>query len=99
MLLAVHGLEGGAYGVAIQQLLDRETTRAVSLGAVYACLDRLEAKGLVASRMVAGTAARGGRSRRMFQLTAAGSRTLAALRALRERLYAAGTPRTSRGRA
>ena len=87
VLLAIHGLRDGAYGVAIQQLLERETTRRVTLGAVYACLDRLESKELVHSEMSAGTAARGGRSRRMFRLSPEGARTLTALRAVRDRLY------------
>ncbi|MEX2272240.1 MAG: PadR family transcriptional regulator [Vicinamibacterales bacterium] len=99
VLLAIHGLSRDAYGVAIQQLLQRETTRSVSLGAVYACLDRLEAKGLVTSQMTDGTSARGGRSRRMFRLSPEGARTLASLRELRARLYGAARPRTFRGRA
>jgi DNA-binding PadR family transcriptional regulator len=80
-------------------LLERETTRRVTLGAVYACLDRLEAKGLVRSAMRAGTAERGGRSRRMFQLVPEGVRTLNTLREVRDRLYGATRPRASRGRA
>src|SRR5437016_3042059 len=87
VLLAVHGLGSTAYGVSIQQLLERETTRDVSLGAVYASLARLEAKGLLRSAVVAGTPIRGGRSRRAFALTVEGVRTLASLRDVRDRLY------------
>ncbi len=87
VLLAVHGLGDQAYGVAVQQLLERETGRAISLGPVYAALDRLEVKGVVRSEMQAGTPRRGGRSRRVFGLTADGVRALAALRRIRERLY------------
>ena len=99
VLLAVHGLDGQAYGVSVQQLLDRETHRAVSLGAVYAALDRLEGKQLVVSQMAPGTAMRGGRSRRVFQLSAEGVRSLDAIRRVRERLYTAGRARTTRSRA
>jgi hypothetical protein len=42
VLLAIQGLAEDAYGVAIKLLLDRETRRDVSLGAVYAALDRLQ---------------------------------------------------------
>jgi len=87
VLLAVHGLGDEAYGVSVQQLLERETTRSVSLGAVYACLDRLEHKGLVRSALAPGTPVRGGRSRRAFGVTATGLRTLTSLQKLRERLW------------
>ena len=97
VVLTVHGLEGDAYGVSIQQRLEAETTRRVTLGAVYAALDRLEAKGLLRSQVAAGTAVRGGRSRRLFRVTAEGLRTLEALRHIRERLYRAAGPRFARG--
>ena len=46
VLLAVAGLDD-AYGVSIKAVLDRETKRDVTIGAVYAALDRLEDKALV----------------------------------------------------
>lgn len=87
ILLAIHGLGEGAYGVAVQQFLDREASRRTSLGAVYAALDRLEAKGLLRSEMTEGSPVRGGRRRRVFIVTREGARTLLALRRVRERLY------------
>lgn len=98
VLLAVHGLSTDAYSVTVQDLLERETTRSVSLGAVYAALTRLEAKGLLTSAVVDGEAIRGGRSRRTFALTSTGTRTLASLRRVRDRLYRAGA-RPVKGRA
>ena len=89
VLLTIHGLEDDAYGVSIKSRLDRETKREISLGAVYAALDRLEAKGLVESALTPGAPVRGGRSRRAFLVTAEGRRTLRYLRALRERLWRA----------
>jgi PadR family transcriptional regulator len=97
VLLAVHGLGEEAYSVPVQELLERETTRSVSLGAVYAALTRLEEKGLLRSVVVAGEAVRGGRSRRAFALTPTGTRTLNALRQVRDRLYRAGA-RAARSR-
>src|SRR6187549_1920299 len=87
VLLAVHGVGDEAYGVAIQQMLERETNRTVSLGPVYTVLDRLEVKGLVRSTMTAGTPTRGGRSRRIFRLTPGGSRALTSMQQIRARLY------------
>jgi PadR family transcriptional regulator PadR len=99
VLLAVHGLGEGAYGVSVQQLLEGETSRNVSLGAVYAALDRLDTKGLLRSALAAGTAVRGGRSRRAFALTPSGTRALEAVRRIRDRLYRAFPVRPARGRA
>lgn len=87
VLLAVQALGGGAYGAAIQALLERDTTRAIALGAVYAALDRLEDKGCLTSTVQPGTAVRGGRRRRAFALTLAGGQSLVELRRVRERLY------------
>jgi DNA-binding PadR family transcriptional regulator len=87
VLLAVRGLNDDAYGMAVQQVLEVETGRSVALGPVYTVLDRLEGKGLVRSTMVEGTPTRGGRSRRVFTLSAAGSRALTSLQQIRARLY------------
>ena len=94
VLLAIRHLQEAAYGVSIQRLLERETHRKVSIGAVYATLDRLEAKGLVRSAMTAGEPIRGGRSRRGFVLLARGQRAIEQVRQLRERLWRPG-PATS----
>jgi PadR family transcriptional regulator PadR len=70
----------------------------VTLGAVYAALDRLEQKGLLRSTTTEGTPVRGGRSRRVFTLTARGLRTIDALRGIRNRLYGALGTKPARGR-
>ena len=87
VLLAIRHLKDAAYGVSIQRLLEQETNRHVSIGAVYAALDRLEAKGLVRSAMTAGEPVRGGRSRRAFVISARGQRAIEEVRQLRERLW------------
>lgn len=93
-LLAVAGLGDEAYGVAIKEMLDRETSRDVSIGAVYAALDRLEDKGLVSSGDVQGAAVRNGRRRRSFAVTPRGHRALREMRAVRDRLWRAAFART-----
>jgi DNA-binding PadR family transcriptional regulator len=87
LLLAVHGLGPDAYGVSVQQLISQESGRRVSLGPVYTALARLEGKGLLRSHSVAGSAERGGRRRRVFELLPAGLRAVRHLQRLRERLY------------
>jgi PadR family transcriptional regulator, regulatory protein PadR len=67
-----------AYGVPIWRELETRTGRRVSLGAVYKTLDRLEAKRLLRSARGQPSAERGGRSKRVYQLTAAGLRALRA---------------------
>ena len=76
VIVALIRLGSGAYGRAILVEVERRLARDVSAGAVYATLERLEAKGLASSKLAPGTAIRGGRARRYFVPTAAGVRAL-----------------------
>jgi DNA-binding PadR family transcriptional regulator len=87
VLLAVARLEGDGYGVTIRREIERRTGRSPALGAVYATLDRLEAKGALRSREGDKTPVRGGRARRHFALTAEGARALREARAALDRLW------------
>ena len=83
VMLAVLRTGDEAYGMNVRRELESVTGRDVAIGAVYATLDRLEAKGLVASTR-SGT---GASSRRLFAVTALGARGLAESRMMRERLW------------
>ena len=72
VMLALVRLSGDAYGVSVRRELEARTGRDVSIGAVYATLDRLETKGYVRSRLGHPTAERGGRSKRFFNVTGKG---------------------------
>ncbi len=72
VVLALLRLEDRAYGVTVRQEIEFRTKREVSIGAVYATLDRLESKGYVKSRRGDPTPERGGRSKRFFRVTAKG---------------------------
>ena len=72
VLLAVLRLDDQAYGVTVRREIELRTRREVSIGAIYATLDRLEAKGYVQSRAGGPTPERGGRSKRFFRVTAQG---------------------------
>ena len=61
-----------AYGMSIRQELEEETSRSVSIGAVYATLERLEQKGFVKSWLGEPRPERGGRARRHFKISGAG---------------------------
>ena len=76
VLIALIRLGHGAYGVTLCDEIAGRARRAVSLGAVYKTLDRLETKGLVASRLGEPTAERGGRRKKHFKVLAAGQRAL-----------------------
>jgi PadR family transcriptional regulator, regulatory protein PadR len=90
ILLALLRLEDRAYGVTVRQEIELRTHRDVSIGAVYATLDRLETKGYVTSRLGDPTPERGGRSKRFFRVTAKGvaavSHTHRALQSMTEGL-------------
>jgi DNA-binding PadR family transcriptional regulator len=72
VLLEVLRLDKQAYGVTVRREIEVRTKREVSIGAIYATLDRLEAKGYVQSRSGDPTPERGGRCKRFFRVTAQG---------------------------
>jgi DNA-binding PadR family transcriptional regulator len=74
ILLAVIHLGDQAYGVPISREIERNRGRDVSVGSVYAALERLENKGLVSSSFGDPTPERGGKAKRFFQVTQAGLR-------------------------
>ena len=80
MLSAVAGglaqLGPDAYGMTVRREIETRVGRNLSIGAVYATLERLEAKGYVSSIIGEPTAARGGRAKRHFRVEAAGQRAL-----------------------
>lgn len=86
VLLAVLRLGSDAYGMEVRREIERCTGRDVSTGAVYATLDRLEGKGFVASEVGDPTPERGGRARRIFEVTAAGSHAVREARRILARL-------------
>lgn len=79
VMLAVLRTASEAYGMLVRRELEAVTGREFAIGAVYATLDRLDAKGLVESSRADG--------RRVFAVTAHGARSLAHTRDLRERLW------------
>lgn len=88
VLLAVLRLGENAYGAKIRQTVAEATERDVSIGAVYATLDRLEHKGYLKSWQGEATPERGGRAKRYFRVEGAGVRALNDTAAARNRLAA-----------
>ncbi len=87
LLLAVIHLGDEAYGVPISRQLESHRGREVSLGSVYAALERLEAKGLIVSTLGDPTPERGGKAKRYFRITKEGLRQVHETRRVLTRLW------------
>ena len=74
LLLAIIQLGDEAYGVPIARELERHRGREVSVGSVYAALERLESKCLIESSLGDPTPERGGKAKRYFKITKEGLR-------------------------
>ncbi|HLJ47649.1 MAG TPA: helix-turn-helix transcriptional regulator [Bryobacteraceae bacterium] len=76
VLIALLRLDNEAYGMSVRREIQERTGRSVSIGAVYATLERLEAKSYVSSFVGDATAERGGRAKRFFRIESDGKRAL-----------------------
>lgn len=79
VMLALLRLKDDAYGMGVRREIEERTGRSVSIGSVYATLDRLDAKGLAKAEPRLDDA---GRARKNFVLTRRGAK------AMRERMDA-----------
>ena len=87
VLLAVMRLGDDAYGRRILGEVQARLDRQVSAGAVQITLGRLEQKGLLASKLGAGTEVRAGRPRRYYSVAPAGQRALSEAHAASDSLW------------
>jgi DNA-binding PadR family transcriptional regulator len=87
VLLAIIRLKDEAYGRAILREVEIRIGRDVAPGAVQATLERLENKGLVKSRLGAGTPIRAGRPRRFYRAEPQGIAALNDARTTVEQLW------------
>ena len=92
ILLAVWKLGGDAYGASILDYLQRQTVREWSIAGVYAPLKRMAKNGLLRSITGRPTPERGGRRKRVYELTAKGVRTLQASHSEYESMWAGVSP-------
>jgi len=86
-MLAVARLGTEAYGAAIRDELAEVAGRQVSVPTVYVTLIRLEEQGLVRSSAQPPAQGRGGRARRVFELTPSGWGALHEARAAADRMW------------
>lgn len=87
ILLIVGVLYPNAYGLNIRQEVRKQSGRKASIGAVHSALNRLEEKGFLKSDLADATHERGGRRKRLFQITAAGRTALETNHELRNSLW------------
>ncbi len=92
VLLAVLRLGKNAYGVTVWEEIEKRTGRSVMIGAVYATLDRLEAKRYISSKVGDPTPERGGKAKRFFKITAQGSAALERSRKILANMWAGLDP-------
>jgi PadR family transcriptional regulator, regulatory protein PadR len=77
VMTAILTLGDNAYGVTIHAKVEElSRPRKVARGAVYATLDRMEDKGLIASWLSDPTPERGGRSKRHYRIEKSGEKAL-----------------------
>jgi DNA-binding PadR family transcriptional regulator len=76
ILLATLRVGDEAYGVPIAREIEKTGGRSVALAAVYAALERLERNGLVTSTLGEATPERGGRAKKIFEVTNDGLRAV-----------------------
>jgi DNA-binding PadR family transcriptional regulator len=88
VLLSVRQLGDDAHGAAIQEVLAATAGREVTLGAIYAALDRAQRKGLARSWLGEPTSVRGGRAKRHYRVTQGGEAALEENRRVRQLLWA-----------
>jgi PadR family transcriptional regulator, regulatory protein PadR len=72
VIVALIRLGDEAYGVPILLEMEEHSGRDIAVGSVYAALERLQDRGLVASRVGEPTRERGGRAKRYFKVTGRG---------------------------
>lgn len=89
VLLTVGVLYDDAYGLAITDELEIRSGRTYTISSVHKALMRLEHRGMLRSRMGGATEARGGRKKRLFNLTSTGKKALYEAKRIRETFWQA----------
>jgi PadR family transcriptional regulator PadR len=86
VMLAVAHLRGDAYGGAVRKEIERRTGRRPAVGALYATLDRLGAKGFLEFKVPKQVPGQRGRPRKYCQLTPAGDEALSHSTSMMQRM-------------
>lgn len=87
LLLIVMILQEEAYVLRIRDEIKEQVNRSLSMGALHSTLTRLEQKEFLSSDMKGATKDRGGRRKRVYEITAKGQAALNEVKQLRNRLW------------
>lgn len=87
VLLAIWKLQDDAYTLPIRKQISEITGRTWSLGSIYTPLERLVKRNYLTSYLAESTLARGGRHKRVYQLTPKGRQALIRTREVEEAMW------------
>ena len=87
ILLSVWKLKGNAYCVSFRVQISELTGENWSLGSIYMPLDRLVKKGYLRSHLSTSTPERGGRHKRIYQLTDEGLKALMRVKQIQANMW------------
>ena len=87
VLLGVGSLEPEAYAYGLQLEIKTQAQLSWSIGTIHTILYRLEKKGLLDSEMGGASQKRGGRSKRLYKLSAKGLRMLEHIQQTRQAMW------------
>ena len=87
VMLAIWKLQEDAYSLTIRDQVSKNTGYEWSLSSVFTPLNRLSKKRLVTSTLSQSQAQRGGRHKRIYQLTPAGRQALLEIRTVEESMW------------
>lgn len=88
LLLSIWRLKENAYGVTIRKQLKEVTGKTWAYGALFVMLSRMEKKGYLTSCFTEPLPQRGGKSKRIFQLSALGLKVLEEVREVHKSVWA-----------
>jgi len=87
VLLAICVLNNNAYSIAIKAEVEKRMNRSFNVSAIQTTLYRMEDKGLVESSLGESNSLRGGKRKRIFNVTAFGLTSLSQIKETRNSLW------------
>lgn len=91
VMLAIWKLQDDAYSIPIREQVSKSTGYEWSLSSVFTPLNRLSKKRLVTSNLTRPQAQRGGRHKRVYELTPEGRQALLHIRTVEDSMWAGVT--------
>ncbi len=87
VLLLMMTMKEKSYGYSVSLAYQSHTGKSISISAIHSVLSRLEKKGYLESYMGEATSQRGGRRKRIFEVTPEGVAVIADIKTSREKLW------------